>query len=230
MKNLNLVFVLLTIMLFSACKKQTDPVSENIYDIIQRSSHEDLKALSVYDIDAVERSTSPQFDTSDLFGFLAEFGREEQDLIPAWNGFVQGQGCNNTHWDYIGGQCDSVFWLLHDDVVRDDISLWFFSPVSGCGSYDPPCNGGHEVTVRCYLNGAVYERSAVSWALINYPGKPICDLGIFELTPSGLFEAGQPLEFEPFEFLVEPSLRYDLNTDHKVNIEDFFLFLADFGG
>lgn len=233
MKNLNiLIFAFAASTIVSSCTKEPSPNTEQLYDVIQASKHEDLKELSVTEIDNIEKSRSASFTITDLFEFLSEYGQTEPDYIVTWNGFFQGQSCNVAQWQYTGAPCDSVHWILYGDTIRNDVSLWFFNdsnPITGpCGFYTPPCNGAHEVKVRAYLQGSIYEGEAISWANQTGVDLPACDLQVQDATNSSGFEFGQAIEYEPYEFLVQSRFSYDLNKDHTVNIEDFFLFVADF--
>jgi len=168
------------------------------------------------------------FNGGDLLNFLSEYGQTESDYIPTWNNFFQDASCNVAQWQYTGAEADAVQWILNGDTITNAEALKFETPFN-CGGYLPPCNGAHDCTVRVTVNGAIFERSAIGWARVNGLDLPSCQLQVFDVEPSGTFWQGQPIEFEPFEFLVEPKLKYDLNGDHIVNGSDLLIFLTSYG-
>lgn len=162
------------------------------------------------------------FTSADLLGLLAEYGQNEPDYVPTWNNFFQDAQCNTAQWQYTGQPCDSVQWILYGDTIRDDVSLFFLTE-NGCGYYQPPCNGAHDVTVRAYLDGTIYERSAVSWGRLNGSSLPTCELDVFDVEPS--WNNGSA----PFEYLLQSRFKYDLNNDHQVNSTDLLILLSQYG-
>ena len=213
-----------------ACTPRVE--QKDIHQVLQESNIPELKSISINEINEKSRVMPPLYDIDDLLGLISEFGESEVDYIPAWNNFFQDASCNTAKWDYLGEPCDSVQWFIYDEVITADtlkFQTFFPSGMPRCEGYEPPCNGAHFHTVRAYLNGAVYERSSVGWANVIIPLTSSCtDYSVIDVTPSGLFEFGQPLEFEPYEFMIQGALQYDLNGDYTVNINDLWILLASY--
>lgn len=204
--------------------------SKDVYQVLQESNHKELRKITQGELQNKMRLRPPMYDINDVLGLISEFGEQDIDYIPAWNNFFQDAICNTAKWDYFGEPCDSVQWFIYDEVITTDtlkFQTYFPSGMPNCAGYEPHCNGAHFHTVRAYLDGAIYERSSVGWAKVLHATIPNCtEYAVFNVTPSGLFEAGQPLIFEPYEFLIQSSLQYDLNQDHIVNIADLWIMLA----
>ena len=213
-----ITILLLSVAVLFGCRKKTD----DVYQALQNSSHYELKKITPSEIEA---KSNGGYTMDDVLGLIAEFGQKEPDYIPQWNNYFQDAFCNTAQWTFLSAPVDSVFWILNGDTVRNDISLWFSTP-QGCGFYSPPCNGGHVCTVQAHIGGSVYERTATGYALVNNTGLPSCGIGPFEVTSAGLFSAGQPINFEPYEFLVHSRFNYDLDGNHTVNVQDLFILLS----
>ena len=213
-----ITILLLSVAVLFGCRKKTD----DVYQALQNSSHYELKKITPSEIEA---KSNGGYTMDDVLGLIAEFGQKEPDYIPQWNNYFQDAFCNTAQWTFLSAPVDSVFWILNGDTVRNDISLWFSTP-QGCGFYTPPCNGGHVCTVQAHIGGSVYERTATGYALVNNTGLPSCGIGPFEVTSAGLFSAGQPINFEPYEFLVHSRFNYDLDGNHTVNVQDLFILLS----
>ena len=216
------------LLLLLACAPKVD--NSDVYEVINNSKHAELQALTKGEIDNRMKLMPPLYDIDDLLGLVSEFGQVEVDYVPAWNNFFQDASCNTAKWDYFGAPCDSVQWFIYDEVITSDtlkFQTYFPSGMPRCEGYEPPCNGAHFHTVRAYLNGAIYERSAVGWANVLVPLTLTCtEYAVWDVTPSGIFEAGQPLVFEPYEFMIQGALQYDLNGDYIVNINDLWILLS----
>lgn len=217
MKTHTTLFLIL--ILFASCKKQSD----DVFEALQKSEHFELKQITRTEIEAKSNGV---YTMDDVLGLIAEFGQTEPDYIPQWNNYFQDASCNTAQWAFLSNPVDSVFWILNGDTVRNDLSLWFETP-QGCGFYAPPCNGGHVCTVQCYIDGSIYERTATGYALVNNTGLPSCEIGPFEITSAGLFSQGQPIQFEPYQFLTQTRFQYDLDGNHTVNINDLFILLSN---
>ena len=213
-----ITILLLSVAVLCGCRKKTD----DVYQALQNSSHYELKKITPSEIEA---KSNGGYTMDDVLGLIAEFGQKEPDYIPQWNNYFQDASCNTSQWTFLSAPVDSVFWILNGDTVRNDISLWFSTP-QGCGFYSPPCNGGHVCTVQAHIGGSVYERTATGYALVNNTGLPSCGIGPFEVTSAGLFSAGQPINFEAYEFLVHSRFNYDLDGNHTVNVQDLFILLS----
>ena len=213
-----ITILLLSVAVLFGCRKKTD----DVYQALQNSSHYELKKITPSEIEA---KSNGGYTMDDVLGLIAEFGQKEPDYIPQWNNYFQDAFCNTAQWTFLSAPVDSVFWILNGDTVRNDISLWFSTP-QGCGFYTPPCNGGHVCTVQAHIGGSVYERTATGYALVNNTGLPSCGIGPFEVTSAGLFSDGQPINFEPYEFLVHSRFNYDLDGNHTVNVQDLFILLS----
>lgn len=218
------------LLLLVACAPKLDDT--NVYDVLQKSSHNELKNITLAEINERSSIMPKLYDIDDLLGLVSEFGQSEVNYVPAWNNFFQDASCNTAKWNYFADPCDSVQWFIYDEVITADtlkFQTYFPSGMPRCEGYEPPCNGAHFHTVRAYLNGAIYERSGIGWANVLVPLTPQCtDYAVWNVTPTGTFEAGVPLVFEPYEFLIQGSLQYDLNGDYLVNINDLWILLASY--
>lgn len=214
------LITLTLIITLVSCQKQSD----DVFEILQNSEHYELKQITRTEI---ENASTGNYSISDVLGLIAEFGQTEPDYIPQWNNYFQDASCNTAQWTFLSAPADSVFWILNGDTIRNEISLWFETP-QGCGFYSPPCNGGHVCTVQVHIGGSVYERTATGYALVNNTGLPSCGIGPFEVTSAGLFSAGQPIQFEPYQFLTQTRFNYDLDGNHTVNITDLFILLSSY--
>ena len=180
--------------------------------------------------DKVERSMPPpSYNSDDLLGLLSEYGTSDVDLIPTWNNFFQDASCNVAQWQYTGNGT-STFIINGDEIETQALVFQTYQPTGAplCDGYEYGCNGAIDCTVRVEFNGATYERSAIGWAHRVGAPFPNCDLGVFDVEPSGTFWQGQPIEFEPYQFITQSSLSWDLNGDYIVDGEDLQLFLANY--
>lgn len=204
------------------------------------------------------------YNATDLLHFLAQFGLKAPDYIPSWNNYIQDVNCA-LGWDYIGHERnpetangvttqitpDSVVWNLDGlthTTYSGDFTLYFqtyfVDPVTldtlprlDCpGTFQPPCNASQETTVTVYINGAVYQRSAIGWAQINNVPEslaPYCaPFGPGYSEPSANFDylgCFCLFQFEPYQFMVDSGLEWDLNQDGGVFISDLFIFLSQYG-
>ncbi len=181
--------------------------------------------------DKVERSLPPPpYDSNDLLGLLSEYGTSDLDIVPTWNNFFQGASCGNAVWNYTG-LGTSTFIINGEEIQTQSLVFQTYQPTGAplCDGYEPQCNGGLDCIVRVEYNGAIYERSAIGWAQRIGVPFPNCEIAVFEVEPSGTFWQGQPLEFEPYQFIIQSSLSWDLNGDNTVNGEDLQLLLANYG-
>jgi len=212
------ITLFLCLAVLFGCRKKTD----DVYRALQNSSHYELKKITPSEI---ENKSNGGYTIEDVLGLIAEFGQTEPDYIPQWNNYFQDASCNTAQWTFLSAPADSVFWILNGDTVRNEISLWFQTP-QGCGFYSPPCNGGHVCTVQVHIDGSIYERTATGYALVNNTNTPSCGIGPFEITSAVLFNQGEPIQFEPYEFLIQSRFNYDLDGNHTVNINDLFILLS----
>lgn len=217
---------LLPILLLFACAKETPT---NVYDILQNSEHAEVRALTVPEVQNLLSSLPPTYNSSDLLQFLSEFNSVDPDLIPTWNNWFQDANCSTAEWTYTSEGTPT--WIIYDDTlnVQDLIfQTWTPSGMPNCTGYIPPCNGAHECRVEVDYQGARFAREAIGWALVNNAPIPVCSLSVTSAEPSGLFWEGEPLEFEPYQFMIESSLTWDLDEDHDVDIDDLYLLLAQY--
>lgn len=213
MKNLTLILTLFVLGLTSCTKEVILPNSQS---------------STGNRVESVQQQAQTPYNSDDMLSFLTEYGTRDVDLIPSWNNFFQGAFCGNANWDYTS-EGVATFIIGGEEIVTQ--SLVFQTYTNGeptCDGFEYGCNGSVACTVRVDHNGAVYERSAIGWAHRGNTPFSSCDLGVFDVEPSGLYEAGQLIEFEPYEFLVESSLTWDLNGDHIVNAEDLTIFLSNY--
>lgn len=104
------------------------------------------------------------------------------------------------------------------------------------GIFQPSCNGYHNVTVTMtFDDGSVYSRYGTAYGQVNNvpDDLPTCnpdsvnytviDLGTYD------FVEQQSLTFEPYQFLVQSGLEWDLNNDGYVNVSDLLILLVGYG-
>ena len=169
-----------------------------------------------------------QYNSEDLLQMLAQYGDECEDYIPTWNNYLQDASCNTAQWQYLGDG-SPTFIIGQDSMPTQNLRFqtYFQNGEVNCEGYEYFCNGSLLCTVRVEYDGCLYERSAVGYAQRNPSPFESCG-SPFDVTPSGTFWAGQPLEFEPYEFLVQ-SFEYDLNDDGKVDSVDLLDLLVNYG-
>jgi hypothetical protein len=214
---------LLPLLLLFACTKAND----DVYAILNQSEHAEVRALTHTEIAVNLRMLPPTYDAGDLLGLLAEFGQVDPDLVPMWNNFFQDGNCNTAQWTYLSDGVPT--WIIEGDTLyTQDLIFQTWSP-SGmplCEGYIPPCNGGHDCRVEVDYLGARFAREAIGWALVNNAILPPCELGAADVEPSTNYWDGEIMVFEPYEFMIQSALEYDLDGDHDVDMDDLFLLLA----
>lgn len=169
-----------------------------------------------------------QYDSADLIELLAQYGNECEDYVPTWNNYFQDASCNTAQWQYLG-EGSPLFIIGEDSIATHSLRFqtYFQNDSVNCPGYEYLCNGALFCTVRVEYNGCIYERSAIGYASRNPSPFENCGSPL-DVTPSGTFWAGQQLEFEPYEFLVD-GFEYDLNNDGKVDSSDLLDLFANYG-
>ena len=158
------------------------------------------------------------FTVLDLNSFLTAYGTNYiVDVIPFWNNYIQDVNCA-LDWDVLHKiRCDGNIssldldlieteWVREGEIVGTNpykMDWKTYGPINdplSCNtpdSYQPPCNGLHEITCRIFFNGNVYERTNIGFAQINIPDSlniEICSGLSYELMDYN-FNSYNDLEF-----------------------------------
>ena len=114
------------------------------------------------------------FTVEDVNSFLEAYGTNYiVDVIPFWDTFHKvrcGDVVSNLDLDLIETE-----WVREGEIVGTNPNKMDWKTYGNGGvcnteeSYQPPCNGLQEITCRIFLNGNVYERTNIGFALINIP-------------------------------------------------------------
>mgnify|MGYP002639637569 CR=1 FL=1 len=238
--------------------------ADRAYQIIHSSGIEELETMSYEDVAYTMkngRQMNECFNSNDLLSFLAEYGASAPDYIPAWNNYFQDANCNVAQWQYFGKERgeegtavnttiipDQVIWNVSGEefaATTTDGTLKFTTyiiegndtiPNINCeGNFQPPCNGGHAVTVTVIIGDAVYQRSNISWGQVNNVPESIApdctEYSSFDVTNSSTFDFDCfcPIVFDEYQYLIDDGLTWDLNGDHVVNASDLLIFIANYG-
>ncbi len=241
--------------------EELDANADRAFSILQSSGIEELKNLSYKDIvDAMKNGNQLNvcYNTTDLLGLLSEYGTSALDYIPAWNNYFQDANCNVAEWQFFGKERgedgtaintviipDQVIWNVSGVDFETDGTLQFVTyviegndtiPNINCdGTFQPPCNGGHLVTVTVIIGNAVYQRSNISFGQVNNVPEsiaPLCtEYSSVDVTNSSTFDFDCfcPIVFSEYQYLIDDGLTWDLNGDHIVNTNDLLILLANFG-
>ncbi len=199
----------------------------------------------------------PCYTTTDLSSFLSQYGTIAADIIPIVPGdYFQDANCNIAKWvadtrirniDGVAIDTDlepvSISWTLDNDlpIVTESEMLPFYTYIDGLvntdcpGIFQPTCNGSHQLQIQMHFaDGTIYNRTGTAYGQVNSVPEivPTCELEPSDYEASDLnffdFECFCPIQFEPYEFLVQ-GLEWDLNNDGSVNTADLNIFLAGFG-
>lgn len=211
--------------------------------------------------EAFARSRRPLcYNTEDLLSFISQYRTRVPDFIPVWNNYFQDVNCFDSRWEFflyerqqdgtapppaVTELVDNVEWNVSGAIVNTDGDLQFATYFitegdtilnPNCpGTFQPPCNGGHEVVVTVTIGGATYQRSNISFGGVNnVPASiaPLCtELTVSDITDSGQFDQDCPCPtvFDSYEFLLDSGLEWDLDNDGVVELLDLLIFFENYG-
>jgi len=135
--------------------------------------------------------------------------------------------------------CDTI-WATDPDtgeqIVEEIINCESIINTDCPGIFQPSCDGVHICTITMiFEDGSVYQRTGTVRGEVNNLPEEIapCELGLVDYDQISLstfdFDCFCPIVFEPYEFMVNSGLEWDLDGDGAVAIQDLLLLLANYG-
>ena len=184
----------------------------------------------------ITKMSSAGYNAQDILDFLAVYGDNTEDVLPAFNNYYQditGGASNLGQLSLVDGE---LFVTNTGVVVTDTLGYtfnWYINDVLQCSEVSPrlwdlddnlECDGVVEVTVEIITpSKAVYSRT--EWAFLAYNYIDGCDCigcpNFFEV-----FYTFYP-DVEPYHYQVSPA-KWDLNADQAVNSIDLLLLLEGY--
>jgi hypothetical protein len=221
----------LLIGLIGCHKEETHPDDFQKIAVVEPS-------LSFDEYTRVKGSVSNTYTSSDLIQFLAHYGYETPDVLPAYNNYYQDI---NVGGSYLGNltlfngepviqsnlpQIDTLnltfTWRLNDVIQCQEVNprIWDLDDNLACdGVLVMSLNVKHE------FYEWEFKRETLSYFGYNYIDDCICP----ECPPQfSVFYTFYPNDYEPYDYLIAHA-KWDLNEDNIINIQDLIQFLANYG-
>lgn len=257
MKNILRSLLLISFIGFASCQPEQSGLPSSSEEWFSKITQWEISSgkdtgltLAVIDscLNVAEKTGGQCYTAIDIIGgVLPVFGNEYGSYMPVNNWHIQDVNfCGlgrlfgimyevnpDGSISYVGGggpQWDSIQWVMYDEIVwRGDYLQFETYNGTPCGGYQPPCNGLHDLTMRAFYQGAVYENSGEVFVLINnVPDSiPMCKGGFNAApwydTPDSTFYFDDQ---NPFYL----SGSGDLSGDAQVNTADLIVGLSNLCG
>jgi hypothetical protein len=224
----------LTFVLMVACQKDTLTDLELIQE--KEPTFTEVQYRNTISLDTIF------YDSSDFLEFLSTYSSITPDIIPAFNNFYNDIAGGGSYVGNLTLVNEERFFDPTNELIMDTTGYvfdWYINDVLQCSEANPQfwdldnnldCDGVFELQlVVTTPNGAEFSRT--QWFYANYNGVsiglPTC---VCPECPSqfNVFYTFWP-DVEPYFFQTE-YMKWDLNDDNRVDVNDLLLFLPHYGG
>lgn len=207
---------------------------DNVYALIMEIE----PSLNYSEIQKIKGTQSIIYDINDVLTFLAFYGYEIPNIVPAYNNYYQDINIGGSRLGQLSIINGQPFINNNGVLLNDTLKYsfdWYINDVFQCSEANPRlwdfdenliCDGVVELKLRIIHNqlGFIYERT--QWAYLDYNYIQNCNCIGCPL-PFEVFYAPYP-NVDSYFFQVECAT-FDFNCNQIIDSFDLLTLLANFG-